>query len=960
MSTPSVLVYGTSVAALRAAATFSKQGYIVYLINSGRFLGDIPNILSYKKPRTICNTCLRFFLNRQPTMRIMNQAEVTNITGNAGEFTVKIRKRTPDVDEKKCIECGLCLGKKGVSVIERPMANNVYLIDRKKADITALLEVCPTGAINPEIKEEEIEVKVGTIIISPNVKLKSAEELADFGFGKNPDVVRISDVEQWFLGWGPNYEKFVKPSDGKPPLKVAYIIPQGLKNIPDNGGFGPFMHAVQSAVSVKELDKNIAISIFAKEIYAYGKGQMEYLRKAENNDIKIQLVDDLSVEGTKVGYLGNVFESDLIIISEPENPPDKNKYIKELLSIKLDENGYIVTSENNPIVVKEGIFAIGESIGHFGTMDAVNEGTAVGVNAEKYLGAPTYKKPQLPPIRKIEPYEPPKIGIYLCDCATKFGEFVDTEELKEKFLSASDIVSFEIVKFLCLKDGIEKIKEDINSGKVNRIVFAACSPWERGNFLQNQARMVGLPISLTEIAEIRDFGVLPHIASSKKEAIMDKVYHLINMAVQKVTRSMPYEPPLLDFTQRAIVIGNGYPALHTAYQIAKRGFPVDILSPTDNIKGVWKDIDGFSSKMDKLINEIKDNKNITLHIKTDILNIDGYAGNYNVRFKENEKENILSAGVIIISNDGKLGIPVDIGKDIKKKFMTLHDFKQSWEQITAKKIVIQCADSIYSEDRSSLVRSSCLEASDYAVKYKDAHPDTDIYILYGTMVNSGTVKKYIEEALSKGIKFYGYYWKEKPEQEETENNVIVTFKDAKSGEKREINADIFIFAQGIVPIHKHNRKIADMLGLKLDADGYFMTREDPLEEINAKFIPNDLGTNGIFITGFGKSPKDIQELLIDADAASQDALYLLPKKKHTPWTGWLIAFTNTRKCAGCGLCVDACAYSARVIDMEKKIAIVREINCQGCGACEAACPSGAAVLRVGNAQQMLEMVDASM
>jgi len=133
MVTPSVLVYGTSVAALRSAATFSKQGYIVYLINSGRYLGDIPNILSYKKPRTICNTCLRFFLNRQPTMRIMNQAEIINITGNAGEFTVKIRKRTPDVDEKKCIECGLCLGKEGVSVIERPMANNVYLIDRKKA-----------------------------------------------------------------------------------------------------------------------------------------------------------------------------------------------------------------------------------------------------------------------------------------------------------------------------------------------------------------------------------------------------------------------------------------------------------------------------------------------------------------------------------------------------------------------------------------------------------------------------------------------------------------------------------------------------------------------------------------------------------------------------------------------------------------------------------------------------------
>ncbi len=957
MAEPSVLIYGTSVAGLRAAATFGKQGYKVYLINSGKYLGEVDNELSYKKPRTICNACLRFFLGRLPALEVINQADIVSYSGKPGNFAVKVKAKETDIDEKKCIECGLCAEKEGVSVIQRPMAGNIYEIDREKADIEELVKLCPTGAINPDPKEKELELKVGAIILSPEVGIKRQEELKSFGVGENPDVVRIADIEHWFLGWGPNYEKFVRPSDGKQPSKVSYIITQGLKGTSNDGGFGPFLHSLQSAVSLKKLNKDIDITIFSKEIYAYGKGQMEYLREAEQKGINIQLVEDLEINGTEIKYMGKSFNSEMIILSEPENPPEKNKHIAEIFNAKLDENGYIQTPEENSLILSEGIFTLGETIGHFGTLEAVEEGAAVGVDAIKYIGKPAFQPPKLPPLKEIDPYEPPKIGIYLCECATKFGEFVDIESLKGRLLSIDSVEAFETVKFLCLKDGVDKIKNDIDSGKVNRIVLASCSPWERGNFLQNQVRMAGLPVSFTEIAEVRDYGVFPHIETASKEVITEKVYELIKMAVKKVEKSLAYVPPISDFIQKAVVIGNGYPALRTASRIGERGFPVDVLSSMEDIGGVWKEIEEFSSKIEQEVKKIKGNKNIGLHIGIELLNIDGYAGHYSVRFKEGEEEKEISAGVIIIASDGEFEIPVDLSIEEKKKFITLRDFKKDWENINVNNIVIQCADSIYAEDRSSLVRSSCLEGANYAAKYKKAHPDAEVYILYGTMVNSGTVKRYIDEALKAGVKFYGYYWKEKPVQTETEDKVLIKFKDAKTKENREIEAEMFVFSQGIVPVHEDNKKIADMLGLTLDEDGYFKIREDPLEEINAKFIPNDLGTNGIFIAGLGKSPKDIQEMLIDADAITQDALYLLPKGKQTPWTGWLVAYTNTRKCAGCGFCVDACAYSARVIDMEKKVSVVREINCQGCGACETACPSGAAVLRVGNAPQILEMVD---
>jgi len=42
---------------------------------------------------------------------------------------------------------------------------------------------------------------------------------------------------------------------------------------------------------------------------------------------------------------------------------------------------------------------------------------------------------------------------------------------------------------------------------------------------------------------------------------------------------------------------------------------------------------------------------------------------------------------------------------------------------------------------------------------------------------------------------------------------------------------------------------------------------------------------------------------------------------------------NERLCAACGICVDVCPYSARVIDGGKGLRKVLEVLCQGCGAC---------------------------
>jgi heterodisulfide reductase subunit A len=61
-------------------------------------------------------------------------------------------------------------------------------------------------------------------------------------------------------------------------------------------------------------------------------------------------------------------------------------------------------------------------------------------------------------------------------------------------------------------------------------------------------------------------------------------------------------------------------------------------------------------------------------------------------------------------------------------------------------------------------------------------------------------------------------------------------------------------------------------------------------------------------------------------------------------------------CAGCGICVSTCPYSAREIHPVWNVATVNAALCQNCGACVVACPNKACYVRNWHPSQIAAMV----
>jgi heterodisulfide reductase subunit A len=118
-----VLVVGGGVAGIQASLDLADSGFRVYLVDQRSSIGGVMAQLDKTFPTNDCSMCILapklVATGRHPNITLITNGEIESLSGQAGNFEVKLRKRSRYINEEKCNGCGLCAQKCPIEVLTR-------------------------------------------------------------------------------------------------------------------------------------------------------------------------------------------------------------------------------------------------------------------------------------------------------------------------------------------------------------------------------------------------------------------------------------------------------------------------------------------------------------------------------------------------------------------------------------------------------------------------------------------------------------------------------------------------------------------------------------------------------------------------------------------------------------------------------------------------------------------------
>lgn len=243
-------------------------------------------------------------------------------------------------------------------------------------------------------------------------------------------------------------------------------------------------------------------------------------------------------------------------------------------------------------------------------------------------------------------------------------------------------------------------------------------------------------------------------------------------------------------------------------------------------------------------------------------------------------------------------------------------------------------------------RICCMYLGKHARLYKHKVPDGQAYLFYMDIRSFGKgYEEFIQNSMEEASLLYIRGRVARIMQEN--DKLVVWGVDTLSGRKVEIKADMVVLGTAVVP-SDGAKELAKILRTSTDEYGFF-------SEAHIKLKPVESMTGGIYLAGCAQAPKDIPDTVAQAGAAAAKVLSLFSQEMMVQEP--LVACVEEDLCSGCGLCVAACTFDARQLDVEAKISIVNEALCQGCGACVSVCPNKASQLRNAKPKTYMAMVE---
>jgi len=364
---------------------------------------------------------------RHRNITLLAYSEVEHVSGFIGNFNVKIRKKARFIDQDECTACGDCtvncpvivpdayqqgLSSRKAVYIPFPQAvPSAYLIDmdfclgNNPIACGKCQEACEKDCINFDMKDEIIEVEVGTIIVATGMDVYDPTQMDEYGYTSYPNVITSMEFERLICAGGPTEGHFVRPSDHERPKHIAFIQCVGSRSAKSGHEYCSnicCMNTVKDTLLLSDHYPDTKSKVFYIDIRAFGKGFEDLYMRSKDSGVQYirglpgDVWEDpnthnlfLSVEDTSTGKL-EIHEVEMVVLSVGVEPRRDLKPLQQMLTLSNTADGFLLESHPKlkPVdAPTRGIFYAGCVESPKDVKDSVTQASAAAARASIILNA---------------------------------------------------------------------------------------------------------------------------------------------------------------------------------------------------------------------------------------------------------------------------------------------------------------------------------------------------------------------------------------------------------------------------------------------------------------------------------------------------------------------------------------------------------------------------------------------
>ena len=238
---------------------------------------------------------------------------------------------------------------------------------------------------------------VSAVVLATGFEHFDSRRKLEYGYGRYPDVLDFKELEGMITD-----DRIVRPSDGKPPHRIAWILCVGSRDIQVGNTWCCRLGcavSIKQAVEVRKRHPEIEAYVYYMDIRTYGLWERLYWDAMEEYGVKfirgrvghITLAEGgsrllASGEDTILSRPTEI-PFDMIVLASGMEPGTGTAEVVRLFGLKQGPEGFLapLASDLNPIDSGvPGVFFAGAATGPKAIVDSVTEGMGAALRAFQY------------------------------------------------------------------------------------------------------------------------------------------------------------------------------------------------------------------------------------------------------------------------------------------------------------------------------------------------------------------------------------------------------------------------------------------------------------------------------------------------------------------------------------------------------------------------------------------------